>query len=212
MSENSNGRNWWHTLPGMITAVAGLFTAISGLVLALHQAGIVESKAQYVMEPKAATLTPNAGRPARVEPRPASAHRNLEAFVQTYLGFLNSCNPTELLGLYADVVDYLDAGKVPLDFIRQEREQFCERWEEFRYEQAGGVSIVDAGAEDEKQLTFGLQFFARRPARRKEVSGTAIKTLIVRPIDGEFRIINEKMGVTKHKHLSHKTSTMGSGS
>lgn len=53
MSENSNGHSWWHTLPGVITAVTGLLTAVAGLVLALHQAGIFEDKAPSVLSGQA---------------------------------------------------------------------------------------------------------------------------------------------------------------
>ena len=53
MSENSNDHGWWHTLPGVITAVTGLLTAVSGLMLALHQAGIFEGKEPSVVQGQA---------------------------------------------------------------------------------------------------------------------------------------------------------------
>lgn len=32
--------SWWHTLPGMLTALAGVVTAVTGLLIALNQLGI----------------------------------------------------------------------------------------------------------------------------------------------------------------------------
>jgi beta-lactam-binding protein with PASTA domain len=32
---------WWHTVPGVLTAITGIITAITGLIVALHQAGLL---------------------------------------------------------------------------------------------------------------------------------------------------------------------------
>ena len=42
--------SWWHTLPGLLTAIGGFITAIATLVTALYQAGIFE-KQQIVVGP-----------------------------------------------------------------------------------------------------------------------------------------------------------------
>ena len=36
--------DWWHTLPGVLTAVAGVITASTGLIVVLHQTGWFASK------------------------------------------------------------------------------------------------------------------------------------------------------------------------
>ena len=38
-----NSKNWWSTLPGVITAIAGTLTAITGLIIALDQIGFFKS-------------------------------------------------------------------------------------------------------------------------------------------------------------------------
>jgi len=234
MSENSNGRNWWHTLPGVITAVTGLLTAVSGLLLALNQAGIFEDKEPSVVqgqatpangkgkpnspkihaatpvltqeptvpEEKPAPLALNVEGPASAGPRrSAIAAQDLETFAQSYLGVLNRCKPAEILGLYADAVDYFEAGTVTKDFIFQDKDRYCRRWEEVRYERVGTVAFADTGTESEKQLTFKIRFFGRNPARGAMVSGTALTTLVARAIDGEIKIVDEKQRVTKRKQL-----------
>ena len=234
MSENSNGHSWWHTLPGVITAVTGLLTAVSGLLLALNQAGIFEDKEPSVVqqqatpangkgksdspeihaatpvltqeptvpEEKPASLALNVEGPAPAAPRrPAMAHQDLETFVQSYLGVVNRCKPAETLGFYADAVDYFGAGIVTKDFIFQDKDRYCRRWEEVRSELLGPIAVADTGAENEKRLTFKIRFFGRNPARGAVVSGTATNTLVVRAIDGELKIIDEKQRVTKRKQL-----------
>ena len=47
MSENPKSEGWWHTVPGLLTALAGIITAVTGLLVALHQTGL------FVMEDKA---------------------------------------------------------------------------------------------------------------------------------------------------------------
>ncbi len=39
MAEPSK-QSWWHTIPGILTAVAGLITAVTGMIIALHQIGV----------------------------------------------------------------------------------------------------------------------------------------------------------------------------
>jgi len=38
-----NSKNWWSTLPGVITAIAGTLTAITGLIIALDQIGFFKA-------------------------------------------------------------------------------------------------------------------------------------------------------------------------
>lgn len=41
MPEDQERKGWWHTIPGVLTAIAGTITALTGLIAALHQVGIV---------------------------------------------------------------------------------------------------------------------------------------------------------------------------
>lgn len=44
MSDSEGTKNWWATLPGILTAIAGVITAIGGLLLALNQTGLLGNK------------------------------------------------------------------------------------------------------------------------------------------------------------------------
>lgn len=40
MPENEKSKDWWHTVPGILTAIAGVLTAVTGLIIALNQIGV----------------------------------------------------------------------------------------------------------------------------------------------------------------------------
>lgn len=71
MAEDNNGKNWWTTLPGIITSTATLVTAIGGLIAILNSNGYfnkTEDKKQpdsadvketgTVSKPETAVITP----------------------------------------------------------------------------------------------------------------------------------------------------------
>ena len=40
MADGRDGKGFWHTLPGVLTAIADFLTAVSGLLVALNQLGL----------------------------------------------------------------------------------------------------------------------------------------------------------------------------
>jgi hypothetical protein len=44
MANAPQPQSWWHTLPGVLTALAGVITALGGLILALNQVGVWVTK------------------------------------------------------------------------------------------------------------------------------------------------------------------------
>jgi hypothetical protein len=58
-------KNWWETVPGIMTGIAALITAIAGLIVALHQTG------QFSREP----IAPDAANPAISDPAPPRTSR-----------------------------------------------------------------------------------------------------------------------------------------
>lgn len=54
-------KSWWHTVPGILTAITGVMTALSGLLLTLHQTGILDihkESTSALMEKLSIGLTP----------------------------------------------------------------------------------------------------------------------------------------------------------
>jgi hypothetical protein len=44
MVKESDSTSWWHTLPGVLTAIAGLITAVAGLLAVLLQTGVLHRR------------------------------------------------------------------------------------------------------------------------------------------------------------------------
>ena len=61
-------KNWWQTIPGLLTAAAGVITAIAGLIVALHQAGIWEKKDET--KPSTVVSPPRTNNEARKDQPP----------------------------------------------------------------------------------------------------------------------------------------------
>lgn len=53
MTGEPKGANWWHTLPGVLTAVAGVITAVTGLILAFSNIGFFKGGTDGVMTAQA---------------------------------------------------------------------------------------------------------------------------------------------------------------
>jgi hypothetical protein len=41
---DANAKNWWATMPGLLTALAGIITAVGGLIAVLVQTGLIGSR------------------------------------------------------------------------------------------------------------------------------------------------------------------------
>jgi hypothetical protein len=63
MAENIENKNWWTTLPGIITALATLITAIGGLLVILNSNGYLSHKKEADSNSK----TENAASDAKVD-------------------------------------------------------------------------------------------------------------------------------------------------
>ncbi len=68
MRNTDEKKDFWTSLPGIVTAVAGLVTAVGGLILILHQTGVLGTipRPQPANEPPAAKVEPT--RPGATPP------------------------------------------------------------------------------------------------------------------------------------------------
>ncbi|WP_290648322.1 hypothetical protein [Aquisalimonas sp.] len=79
MADVGPGKGFWHTLPGVLTAIAGLLTAVTGLLVVLHQFGVMDTTGPSpTAQPAEETRVPSpseadAESPAVQEPVPAPA-------------------------------------------------------------------------------------------------------------------------------------------
>jgi hypothetical protein len=70
MSEDGKAKGWWHTLPGVITAVTATVTALTGLVVAINQTGWFGARTPASVSRPAPAAVP-AGPTASASPAPA---------------------------------------------------------------------------------------------------------------------------------------------
>lgn len=58
MADEAKSQSWWHTLPGVLTAIAAAITATSGLIAALYQAGVIGKKEAATTPARTSTAKP----------------------------------------------------------------------------------------------------------------------------------------------------------
>jgi hypothetical protein len=109
MAEEQKPPGWWHTLPGILTAMAGIISAIAALVLALHQAGVLEKGDKPTTRvPSVETTrprTPPNPVPDRAEPGRATAPDGvtLKALSRARSLILER-GPSQAAGLFVDAL------------------------------------------------------------------------------------------------------------
>ncbi len=50
MDEDPKSKGWWHTLPGVLTAVTGVMTAVTGFIVSLQQARLFDKEDKPVSQ------------------------------------------------------------------------------------------------------------------------------------------------------------------
>ena len=123
----------------------------------------------------------------------------LDSFVLLYLDILSRCNMSEISNLYDDYVDYFGLGRVNKGTIREDKENFCERWPTIRYELEGSIMSQDTNDEKIKLIEFPISFNVYNSKRLASMSGTARNYLMIHKLNGELKIIDEKQKVLRRE-------------
>jgi WD40 repeat protein len=156
--------------------------------------GGVMSSATSVPSPAVVQSTP-ASHPIAISantPPPAVDQAFASALVQKLVNGI-SANETDLLvSLYDHRIDYLDKGLVGPDVIREEYNNFFERWPQTTWSLTGPVNVESTG-QGKYRLTFPIYFNAANSALHKHASGNAQETIVVAQ-DGarEWKIISQR--------------------
>jgi len=70
MREQHQAKGWWHTLPGILTAMAGFITAVTGLIVALHQVGLFDEERHEAPQVQGEAVEPPEASDRAVAPPP----------------------------------------------------------------------------------------------------------------------------------------------
>ena len=110
MAEEQKPPGWWHTIPGLLTAMAGFISAVAALILALKQAEVLgkggepttKVPPEKTAEPPAATgqvAAPPSGR----SPAPALDETSLKALARARW-LIPQQGPSQGAAIFADVL------------------------------------------------------------------------------------------------------------
>jgi len=202
----------------IVAVVAGAFYAFSPLSEDRGQ----EPSTRALPEPEAppqpeaplpraaprAAAEPAAPEPSATEPPPRASMSIPEprritadeatAFVDRLLATVNRGSPSELLGLYADRVDYFDRGVVGKDYILQDKRAYFRRWPEVENRLVGKVALEPTEMGDTATVWFAIAYRVHSPERGDTKSGTAENELQVRRVGDELKIVAEKQRVFRN--------------
>jgi hypothetical protein len=109
-----------------------------------------------------------------------------------------------LLSLYGDNVDYLNKGVVSNERIRNDLQQYFDRFPVTQWQIAGTVSSKQL-AGGNYQISFPVTFDVSNPSTGKHITGVALQTEVI-AIDsaGNMKIISRHEKVTSSRGDSNK--------
>jgi hypothetical protein len=215
MADEPPPQSWWQTLPGIITGISGLIGAITALLVTLHQwspFGPTPASAPSTISPSTSAAAPattfsvpSAVPTARAGNSPRTPNiinqgitdSEVEEFVNRYIAAQNSRNLQNVLDLYNSEVDYFAIGIVSKARIRLDKERYYQRWPYVRNTLSGEIKIHNGADENEKLVSFTIDFEVRNPDRGDSVLGTALDSLTLRNTGGDLKIAGENQTVLR---------------
>jgi serine/threonine protein kinase len=129
-------------------------------------------------------------------PAPSASTDNprveIERMIATHLQAVARNDPTTVVSLYGDQVDFLDEGTKSRDTLAREIAEYFARWPTQNFRRTSDVTIEDVTA-NEKRVSFSMDFDARNTAGKTSQGAVAITWIVRRPnVDSEFKIISQK--------------------
>jgi hypothetical protein len=102
----------------------------------------------------------------------------IAAVAEREIDAISTQNIDSLISVYADKVDLLDKGMVSKDTVRNEWQEYFDRWPTTKWKLAGRVEVKPLGG-SRYQLSFPVNFEVANPAENRRIIGTANETRIV---------------------------------
>jgi hypothetical protein len=112
---------------------------------------------------------------------------------------ISSQNIDTLVSFYADKVDLLDKGMVTKEAVRNNLQQYFDRWPITKWKLAGRVDVKPLSA-SRYQLAYPVTFEVTNPATNRRIVGTANETRIV-AIDsaGAAKIVSQREKIIRRR-------------
>jgi len=116
----------------------------------------------------------------------------IERMIATHLQAVARNDPTTVVSLYGDQVDFLDEGTKSHNTLAREIAEYFARWPTQNFRRTSDVTIEDVTA-NEKRVSFSMDFDARNTAGKTSQGAVGITWIVRRPIAGsDFKIISQK--------------------
>jgi hypothetical protein len=129
---------------------------------------------------------------------------DVSAFVERQMQAMSAQDMETLVSLYGDNADYLDKGVVSNDAIRNDLQQYFDRFPVTQWQVAGAVSSKQL-AGGNYQISFPVTFDVSNPSTGKHITGVALQTeVIATDSAGNMKIISRHEKVTSSRGSSDK--------
>ena len=127
----------------------------------------------------------------------------IAAVAEREIDAISTQNIDTLVSFYADKVDLLDKGMVSRETVRNNLQQYFDRWPVTKWTLDGKVDVKPLSA-SRYQLAFPVTFEVSNPASNRRIVGTANETRIV-AIDsaGAAKIVSQREKIIRSRTLTN---------
>jgi hypothetical protein len=128
----------------------------------------------------------------------------IAAVAEREIDAISSQNIDTLVSFYADKVDLLDKGMVSKETVRNNLQQYFDRWPITKWTLAGKVDVKPLSA-SRYQLAYPVTFEVSNPASNRRIVGTANETRIV-AIDsaGAAKIVSQREKIIHSRRVGNR--------
>jgi hypothetical protein len=123
----------------------------------------------------------------------------IAAVAEREIDAISTQNIDTLVSFYADKVDLLDKGMVSKDTVRNNLQQYFDRWPITKWKIAGRVDVKPLSA-SRYQLAFPVAFEVANPATNRRIVGTANETrTVVIDSAGTAKIVSQREKIIRSR-------------
>jgi hypothetical protein len=127
----------------------------------------------------------------------------IAAVAEREIDAISTQNIDTLVSFYADKVDLLDKGMVSKDTVRNNLQQYFDRWPITKWKIAGRVDVKSLSA-SRYQLAFPVAFEVANPATNRRIVGTANETrTVVIDSAGTAKIVSQREKIIRSRTLTN---------
>jgi uncharacterized caspase-like protein len=121
--------------------------------------------------------------------------REIREFVDGLLKMQAHADPSKVIDLYADRVDYFGQHGVDRNFILADKTNYYRRWPKLENQLDGPIDIQRSASDDTVKISYRTRWAVEAPARNARKTGTANDELSLHCSNGRLLIVAQKQQV-----------------